>query len=44
VLEVFKERGGLYLELANQYYGQVIENFDCDISIQTAIEVTAGGR
>lgn len=44
VLEIFKERGGSHAVLAKQYYGQVIENFDCDESIQTAVEVTAGGR
>lgn len=44
VLEIFKERGGSQAILAKQYYGQVIENFDCDESIQTAVEVTAGGR
>lgn len=44
VLEVFKERGGVHLDLATQYYGQVIEKFECDQSIQTAVEVTAGGR
>ncbi|XP_060876657.1 structural maintenance of chromosomes protein 3-like [Metopolophium dirhodum] len=44
VLEIFKERGGSQANLAKQYYGQVIENFDCDESIQTAVEVTAGGR
>lgn len=41
---MFKERGGIHRDLAKQYYGQVIENCDCDRSIQTAIEVTAGGR
>ncbi|XP_025423597.1 structural maintenance of chromosomes protein 3-like [Sipha flava] len=44
VLEVFKQRGGAHLDLTSQYYGQVIENFECDQSIQTAVEVTAGGR
>ncbi|XP_025424410.1 structural maintenance of chromosomes protein 3-like [Sipha flava] len=44
VLDIFKERGGSQAILAKQYYGQVIENFDCDESIQTAVEVTAGGR
>ncbi|KAL5235232.1 hypothetical protein ACI65C_002642 [Semiaphis heraclei] len=44
VLEIFKERGGSQANLAKQYYGQVIENFQCDESIQTAVEVTAGGR
>lgn len=44
VLEVFKQKGGVHLDLASQYYGQVIENFECEKSIQTAVEVTAGGR
>ncbi|XP_050530372.1 structural maintenance of chromosomes protein 3-like isoform X2 [Daktulosphaira vitifoliae] len=44
VLDVFKQRGGAYLDDASQYYGQVIENVKCDKNIQTAVEVTAGGR
>lgn len=44
VLETFKQRGGTYKELADCYYGQIIENFDCDASIHTAVEVTAGNR
>ncbi|CAB0019270.1 unnamed protein product [Nesidiocoris tenuis] len=44
VLETFKQRGGTYKELADCYFGQVIENFDCDPSIHTAVEVTAGNR
>lgn len=44
VLETFKTKGGSYAELACMYYGQVIENFQCDKNIQTAVEVTSGGR
>lgn len=44
MLDVFKAKGGHYLDLVSQYYGQVIEKFECDQSIQTAVEVTAGGR
>lgn len=44
MLDVFKEKGGAHLDLVGQYYGQVIENFECENSIQTAVEVTAGGR
>lgn len=44
VLETFRQRGGLFGDLAKNYYGQVIENFQCDTNIQTAVEVTAGGR
>jgi hypothetical protein len=44
VLETFRERGGVAAEIANSYYGPVIENFDCEKSIYTAVEVTAGNR
>ena len=44
VLDTFRQRGGQFGELAENYYGQVIENFQCDTNIQTAVEVTAGGR
>lgn len=45
VLESFKTRGnGPWSKLPEQYYGLVIENFDCDKSIYTAVEVTAGNR
>lgn len=44
VLETFRERGGSAAEIANSYYGPVIENFDCEKSIYTAVEVTAGNR
>ncbi|KAK7571814.1 hypothetical protein V9T40_014286 [Parthenolecanium corni] len=44
VLETFRERGGYHADLASNYYGQVIENFQCESTIQTAVEVTAGGR
>lgn len=44
VLETFRQRGGGYSDLADSYYGQVIENFECEKSIHTAVEVTAGNR
>lgn len=44
VLETFMARGGREAEIATSYYGPVIENFDCDKSIYTAVEVTAGNR
>ncbi|CAG0919332.1 unnamed protein product [Notodromas monacha] len=46
VLEFFKSRsgGGQWARLPDQYFGLVIENFDCDKSIYTAVEVTAGNR
>ena len=37
-------KGGRMAEIANSYHGLVIENFDCDKSIYTAVEVTAGNR
>ncbi|KAG5682931.1 hypothetical protein PVAND_012249 [Polypedilum vanderplanki] len=44
VLDMFQERGGEYAKIANSYYGPVIENFNCDKTIYTAVEVTAGNR
>ncbi|XP_071448386.1 structural maintenance of chromosomes protein 3 [Hetaerina americana] len=44
VLDTFRERGGQYEQVAEAYYGPVIENFDCERSIYTAVEVTAGNR
>lgn len=44
VLDNFMERGGTYAEIARAYYGPVIENFSCDKTIYTAVEVTAGNR
>jgi structural maintenance of chromosome 3 (chondroitin sulfate proteoglycan 6) len=44
VLNIFKEKGGQMEQIANSYYGLVIENFECEQSIYTAVEVTAGNR
>ncbi|XP_017774625.1 PREDICTED: structural maintenance of chromosomes protein 3-like [Nicrophorus vespilloides] len=44
VLETFIRSGGDDAEIARSYYGPVIENFNCDQSIYTAVEVTAGNR
>lgn len=44
VLDTFVSRGGREAEIARSYYGLVIENFDCEKSIYTAVEVTAGNR
>jgi len=44
VLDIFKNRGGQYGSIAESYYGLVIENFECEQSIYTAVEVTAGNR
>ncbi|XP_055593678.1 structural maintenance of chromosomes protein 3 isoform X2 [Uranotaenia lowii] len=44
VLENFQQRGGQLADIANSYFGPVIENFSCDKSIYTAVEVTAGNR
>jgi structural maintenance of chromosome 3 (chondroitin sulfate proteoglycan 6) len=40
----FTERGGQYEQFAKSYHGLVIENFECEQSIYTAVEVTAGNR
>lgn len=44
VLDSFMERGGEHAKIAKAYYGPVIENFNCDKTIYTAVEVTAGNR
>ncbi|XP_023344565.1 structural maintenance of chromosomes protein 3-like [Eurytemora carolleeae] len=44
VLDMFKDRGGQYKQISESYYGLVIENFECEQSIYTAVEVTAGNR
>lgn len=44
VLDSFLEGGGPNAEIAKAYYGPVIENFNCDKAIYTAVEVTAGNR
>lgn len=44
VLDAFLENGGPNAEIAKAYYGPVIENFSCDKTIYTAVEVTAGNR
>lgn len=44
VLDTFMSRGGRDADIAKAYHGPVIENFNCDKSIYTAVEVTAGNR
>lgn len=44
VLDLFLEQGGPNADIAKAYYGPVIENFSCDKTIYTAVEVTAGNR
>ena len=35
----YRERGGQFKQIAESYYGLVIENFECEQSIYTAVEV-----
>ena len=44
VLEIFNERGGQYEQIAKNYYGMLIENFECAKEFYTAIEMTAGNK
>uniref|UniRef100_A0A1A9W229 Structural maintenance of chromosomes protein n=1 Tax=Glossina brevipalpis TaxID=37001 RepID=A0A1A9W229_9MUSC len=44
VLDSFLEKGSPFSDIAKAYYGPVIENFSCDKTIYTAVEVTAGNR
>ncbi|KAL0121068.1 hypothetical protein PUN28_008650 [Cardiocondyla obscurior] len=43
VLDTFRGRKDMANEVSS-YYGPVIENFNCDKSVYTAVEVTAGNR
>lgn len=43
MLYIYREREDMVQEL-HQYYGLVIEQFECQESIYKAIEVTAGNR
>jgi hypothetical protein len=36
---VYRDRGGQYKQIAESYFGLVIENFECEQSIYTAVEV-----
>ncbi|CAN7999301.1 unnamed protein product, partial [Ixodes pacificus] len=44
VLQTFRDKGGSYEQIANNYYGMLIENFDCEKTIYTAVEVTSGNK
>lgn len=44
VLEIFIERGGAYKQIADGYYGMLIENFETSKEFFTAIEMTAGNK
>ncbi|CAG9856359.1 unnamed protein product [Phyllotreta striolata] len=44
VLDTFISRAGREADVAKHYHGPVIENFECEKSIYTAVEVTAGNR
>ena len=44
VLQNFRDKGGNFARIAESYKGLVIENFKCEQSIYTAVEVTAGNR
>ncbi|RWS06904.1 structural maintenance of chromosomes protein 3-like protein 2 [Dinothrombium tinctorium] len=44
VLQLFKEKGGHYEQITRNYYGMLIENFDCGKEFYTAVEMTAGNK
>uniref|UniRef100_T1JG50 Structural maintenance of chromosomes protein n=1 Tax=Strigamia maritima TaxID=126957 RepID=T1JG50_STRMM len=44
VLKSFKDNGGALGEIASKYHGLLIESFECDKTIYTAVEVTAGNK
>lgn len=41
VLNIFSEKGGNWKNIADSYYGLVIENFEAEQSIYTAVEVSS---
>ncbi|RWS27390.1 structural maintenance of chromosomes protein 3-like protein 2, partial [Leptotrombidium deliense] len=44
VLQLFKEKGGHFEQITRNYYGMLIENFDCAKEFYTAVEMTAGNK
>lgn len=44
VLQIFRERGGQFEQIAKDYHGMLIENFDCAKEFYTAVEMTAGNK
>lgn len=44
VLQIFKDKGGQTAQICDQYYGTLIENFDCSKEFYTAVEMTAGNK
>lgn len=44
VLKTFRDRAGEYSQIAEQYYGMLIQNFTCERSLYTAVEVTSGAK
>ncbi|CAH1957936.1 unnamed protein product [Acanthoscelides obtectus] len=44
VIETFASRGGEEAELVLHYHGLVLDNFKCQDTIYTAVEVTAGNK
>lgn len=44
VLQLFRERGGQFEQIAKDYHGMLIENFDCAKEFYTAVEMTAGNK
>lgn len=44
VLQLFKERNGPNDSIGRNYYGMLIENFECTKEFYTAIEMTAGNK
>jgi len=43
VLQYFRDQKK-YQDVIDGYYGTLIENFECDKTFFTAVEVTAGNR
>ena len=41
VLQIFRDKGKEHAKTAGKYHGLVIENFKCEQSIYTAVEVTS---
>ena len=44
VLQTLRDKGGRDKQIADNYYGMLIENFECSKEFYTAVEMTAGNK
>lgn len=44
VLQTLRDKGGRDKQIADNYFGMLIENFECSKEFYTAVEMTAGNK